>query len=257
MKTLATFIHTALLLGLTYGSALAQEFKLNRSTGSLVIREVNHVTISGHSGNEIIFRSSRGSAEEDSRAKGLRAISASGLEDNTGLGISVVEKGSTVEVRQLKKMDGPDITILIPAGVSIRYEHNSPYGDDLTISQFSGAVDVSIVHNDVKLDNVTGPITVKAIHSDVTITYNSPPTSPCFTSSEHGAVDVALPVNTSARLTLSTEFGEILVDPAFKIDLAQKDNMTRYNDLIEGQLNSGSTEIKLSSTHSNIYLRKK
>ena len=59
------------------------------TAGKLDIREVNNVTIEGYSGNEIVFSSLDGSREKDKRAEGLRAVSAMGREDNTGLGLSV------------------------------------------------------------------------------------------------------------------------------------------------------------------------
>src|SRR5688572_31395905 len=102
------------------GVAIAQEYKLNKNSGTLEIREVNHVTIEGHAGNEIIFSSSD-DGDVDDRAKGLRVIGSMGLEDNTGIGLSVMDKGSIVEVRQLVETDGRDIKILVPKNVIVSY----------------------------------------------------------------------------------------------------------------------------------------
>ena len=100
-----------ILIGMLLTSGLwAQEFKLPKRTGQLNIQEVNNVKIEGYSGNEIVFSSSSFSKDKDDRAKGLRAISSIGLEDNTGLGLSVVETDGVIEVRQLKKMDGTSTT---------------------------------------------------------------------------------------------------------------------------------------------------
>ena len=157
----------AMAFGLLIGVANAQEYKLNKSSGTLEIREVNHVTIEGHSGNEIIFTSRDEDRDDDDRAKGLRAISSMGLEDNTGIGLSVVDKGNVIEVRQLKKMEGPDIKILVPKNVVVSYYHTSPHGDEIEIKNFEGQVDVSTVHNGVVLTNVTGPLNVKTVHGDI------------------------------------------------------------------------------------------
>ena len=101
---------TALMV-MTMGFLQAQEYKVAKSTGRLEIKEVNHVVIEGYAGNEIIFTSKNDKREEDERAKGLRPISGSGLEDNSGIGLSVVDKGGIIEVQQLKKMDGPEVTL--------------------------------------------------------------------------------------------------------------------------------------------------
>src|SRR5688572_18491188 len=79
------------------GTINAQEYKVAKSTGSLEISEVNDVTIEGYSGTEIIFTSRGHENDDDERAKGLRAISSLGLEDNTGIGLSVVTKGEVIE----------------------------------------------------------------------------------------------------------------------------------------------------------------
>ena len=145
----------------------AQEYKLAKNTGELNIQEVNHVKIEGYGGKEIIFSSSSYSHDRDDRAKGLRAISGLGLEDNTGLGLSVMEANGVVEVRQLKKMDGPNILIKVPQGMGIKYVHTSPYGSDVEIKNVEGNLSVSTVHNDVKLENTTGLLNVRTVHGDI------------------------------------------------------------------------------------------
>ena len=247
----------AMAFGLLIGVANAQEYKLNKSSGTLEIREVNHVTIEGHSGNEIIFTSRDEDHDDDDRAKGLRAISSMGLEDNTGIGLSVVDKGNVIEVRQLKKMEGPDIKILVPKNVVVSYYHTSPHGDEIEIKNFEGQVDVSTVHNGVVLTNVTGPLNIKTVHGDIDASLGAALKSPVNIESVHGHVDVALPLTTKANLKLSTNFGEILVDPDFKIEIEKTGDMIKYSDKVSGKINGGGIEIDLSATHNNVYLRKK
>ena len=247
----------AMAFGLLIGVANAQEYKLNKSSGTLEIREVNHVTIEGHSGNDIIFSSRDEDRDDDDRAKGLRAISSMGLEDNTGIGLSVIDKGNVIEVRQLKKMEGPEIKILVPKNVVVSYYHTSPHGDEIEIKNFDGQVDVSTVHNGVVLTNVTGPLNVKTVHGDIEASLGAALKSPINIESVHGHVDVALPLTTKANLKLSTNFGEILVDPDFKIAIEKTGEMIKYSDKVSGKINGGGIEIDLSATHNNVYLRKK
>lgn len=239
------------------GVIYAQEYKLNKSSGTLEIQEVNNVTIEGHNGNEIIFSSRDHDRDHDDRAKGLRAISSMGLEDNTGIGLSVVDKGNVIEVRQLKKMDGPDIKIMVPKGVIVSYSHTSPHGDEIEIKNVEGEVDVSTVHNGVILSNVTGPLNIKTMHGDIEASLGTALKGPISLQSMHGHVDVALPVATKANMKLSTQFGEILVDPDFKIEIDRTGNMIKYSDNVTGKINGGGIDITLSSPHNNVYLRKK
>ncbi len=239
------------------GSLYAQEYKVSKNSGTLEIREVNNVVIEGHSGSEIIFTSRDNGRDDDERAKGLRAISSMGLEDNTGLGLSVIEKGNVIEVRQLKKTDGPDITIKVPKTVKVAFHHTSPHGQAIEFKNFDGQVDVSTVHSGVVLANATGAINIKTVHGDVDATFETAPKSPVSIESVHAHVDVALPADTKANLKLSTHFGEILVDPDFKIEIERSGDMVRYSDNVSGKINGGGIEIDLSATHDNVYLRKK
>ena len=235
----------------------AQEYKLNKASGRLDISEVNQVTIVGHSGNEIIFTASDHDRGHDERAKGLRSISSFGLEDNTGLGISVVDKGNVVEVRQLKKMDGPDITIKVPKGISISLSHTSPHGSDITISNYDGQLEISTMHNDVRLQNVTGQIKINTIHGNVDASFDTTPRLPVSIESVHGHVDIAVPTAIKANVKLSTNFGEILVDPDLKIEIERTGEMVKYSDKVVGKINGGGVDLNLSAAHDNVYLRKK
>lgn len=254
MKKIMT---TIILASITVGSLYAQEYKVAKSSGRIEIKEVNHVIVEGYTGNEIVFTSRSGKHEKDERAVGLRAVSNNGLEDNTGLGISVLEKSGVIEVQQLKKTNGPEITIKVPKGVVVSYSHSSPYGSDVELKDLEGEIEVSTLHNGVKLDNVTGPMTVKTIHGDIEASIGANIKSPVSIVSVHGHVDVAIPVTTKANLKLGTVYGEIFVDPDFKIEIERSGNMVKYSDNVAGKINGGGLDINLSSTHNNVYLRKK
>lgn len=236
----------------------AQEFKLAKTSGKLIIGEVNNVTIEGYDGKEIVFSSLDNSREKDKRAEGLRAISSMGLEDNTGIGLSVVDKGATIEVNQLKKMDGPKVKIMLPKGVAISYAHSSPHGSNIKVKNIESEIEISTVHNGVYLDNVTGPMTVKTVHGSIDALFSGNMKSPISIVSVHGPVDITIPLATKATLSLSTNYGEIFVDPAIKIDFEGQGDWKVYgSNKISGKMNGGGLDFKLSSTHNNIYLRKK
>src|SRR6478609_5900378 len=112
-----SIIISALVL-LTAFWVQAQEFKVSKNSGRLQLY-LGRVTVEGHSGNEIIFSSNNSREEKDERATGLRTINSLGLEDNTGLGINVTDKGNVIEVHQIKKTNAPDIKILVPKSVIV------------------------------------------------------------------------------------------------------------------------------------------
>ena len=66
-----------------------------------------------------------------------------------------------------------------------------------------------------------------------------------------------IPAATKANLKMSTSYGEILVDPEFKIDIDRQGEMIRYSDQVSGKINGGGTVIDLSCNYGKVYLRKK
>lgn len=243
---------------ITIGAGYAQEYKLAKSSGKLEIKEVNNVIIEGYNGNEIVFSSLDGSREKDRRADGLRAVSNMGLEDNTGIGLAVLDKGTTYQVYQLKKMDGPRVKIMVPKGVSIYYSHSSPHGSDVKFKNVESEIEISTVHNGVHLENVSGPMNVKTVHGEIEADFSTNMKSPISITSAHGLVDITIPAATKATMSMSTSYGEIFVDPAFKLEIEPKSDWVKYgSNKVNGKINGGGLDFTLSSTHNNIYLRKK
>ncbi len=240
-------------------NVMAQEFKLSKSSGKLIVKEVNKVEFEGTSGNEIIFSTDDGGRKTNERAEGLRIINAMGLEDNTGIGLSVTDKGGNIEVYQLSKMSYKTYTIKVPKGVSIVYEHSGTQGSKAKFTKVESEISTSTLHNGVILQDVTGPMTINTVHGSIDVVFSEvSQRSPASIISVHGLVDVTLPSSTKSNLKIYTNWGEVFASPDLKIEFEQSGDMKRYggNDM-RGKLNGGGVEMTLSSTHNNIYLRKK
>jgi predicted membrane protein len=236
----------------------AQDFKLAKTTGRLEIH-LGNVRVEGHNGNEIIFSSldNDRDEDEDNRSKGLRAINGSGLDDNTGLGINVADKGNVVEVYQLKKMNSPEIKILVPKGMIVSYEHSSQYGGDAVFKNLENEIEISTHYNSVELENITGPVTAKVIYGHIEANFSQNVKGPLSLVSIYGYVDVTLPLATKANLKLATSYGEILVAPEYKIDIDKDGGMVQYSDKVNGKINGGGMGIDIRSDYGKVYLRKK
>jgi predicted membrane protein len=241
---------------LAIGTTQAQEFKVAKSSGRLELN-IGRVTVEGHNGNEIIFSSSNSRDSKDERAEGLRAINGSGLEDNTGLGINVTQKGDVVEVSQLKKMNSPDVKILVPKGVIVSFSHESQYGGKATFKNMENEIEVSANYNSIELENVTGPLTIKTVYGHVEADLSTNVKGPISIVSIYGYVDVTMPASIKANIKMSTSYGEILVAPEIKIDIDKQGDFVRYNDKVYGKINGGGMNVDFRSDYSKIYLRKK
>ncbi|HYC84483.1 MAG TPA: DUF4097 family beta strand repeat-containing protein [Chryseosolibacter sp.] len=238
-------------------TAGAQEFKIAKTTGRLEIH-TGKVTVEGHNGNEIIFSGSGSKGSKDKRAEGLTALNSLGLQDNTGLGINVTEKGNVIEVYQLKKTSSPDITIKVPKGVIVSFTHESQYGGTARFKNLENEIEVSAQYNSVELENVTGPLTVKTIYGGVDASFGSSIRNPVSIVSVYGHVDVSLPTTTKANLKMSTSYGEIFVAPEFNLEVDKRGGMIVVSDRVSGKLNGGGElSIDLTANYGKIYLRKK
>ena len=179
------------------------------------------------------------------------------MEDNTGLGINVTDKGNVIEVYQLKKTNSPDIKILVPKGVIVSFTHESQYGGKARFKNMENEIEVDAQYNGVELENVTGPLTVKSIYGGIDADFGTTIKEPISIVSIYGHVDVTIPQNTKADLRLSTSYGEILVAPEFNIEVEKTGSMIRYSDKVSGKINGGGIDIDLSANYGKIYLRKK
>jgi len=238
------------------GVAHGQEYKLAKNSGRLEIY-LGRVTVEGHNGNEIIFTSEDRDKDDDERAKGLRSVNSLGLDDNTGLGINVTDKGNVVEVHQLKKTNSPDIKILVPKGMIVYFSHDSQYGGEAHFKNLTNEIEVSAQYNSVELENVTGPLTVKTIYGHVDAVFDANVKGPISIVSVYGYADVTLPLATKANLKLNTSYGEIFVAPEFKIDIERKGSMIEYSDKVAGTINGGGMNIDITCNYGKVYLRKK
>lgn len=247
-------IITVTLALLIPGGLKAQEFKLAKSSGRLELR-IGKVTVEGTSGNEIIFTSRDYDKKKDERAQGLKEINGMGLDDNTGLGINVEDKGNVVTVRQLKKMNSPNVKILVPKGVIVSYEYDSQYGGDVNFKNIENEIEVAAQYNSVELENVTGPLTVKTIYGHVEATFDTNVKGPISIVSVYGYADVTLPLTIKANIRMSTSYGEIYVSPDFKIEIDRPGD--REGDRVSGKINGGGMNIDLNCSYGKVYLRKK
>ncbi|WP_314243111.1 DUF4097 family beta strand repeat-containing protein [Empedobacter tilapiae] len=238
----------------TTESETIQSYKLSVNKGKLKI-DLGRTTIEGYDGKEIIFSKKQTSKKVDERAKGLRAINANGLDDNTGLGINVVEKNGIVEVVQLNRITPPNISIKVPKAMLIYFDHQSQFGSTVTLRNLENEIEVSTSYNSIVLENVTGPATVNSIYGNIDAKFSQNVKGPLSVVSIYGRVDVTIPKTVKANVKASTSYGEILVAPELPLKMESKSGMIRYNDQLNATLNEGGTGFTFRSDYGKIYLR--
>ena len=112
------------------------------------------------------------------------------------------------------------------------------------------------LNGSVELKDINGPVTANALNGDIEVTFGKvTQSSPISIYTTNGAVDVTMPGDTPANLSMSTVNGEVYSN--FDIKQIKKDGMTTYSSRkTNATVNGGGVAIKLKSTNGSIYLRK-
>jgi hypothetical protein len=216
------------------------------------IESKTDIVVKTHSSNQLLIKSGP-EIKTPERAKGLKLVGEGGT-DNTNVGFSVVQDGSTLIIHNLRKNKGGEIYLPASKNISVK----STWNGDIEIDGFSGEIEADAqLNGGVKLMNVNGPVTANSLNGEIEVTFgNVTQSSPISLYSTNGAVDVSLPSSTPANLALSTLNGNVYTD--FDIKADEKDGMKSVlGRNINASINGGGVKISLKSTNGNMYLRKK
>ncbi len=159
---------------------------------------------------------------------------------------------------------------------------------DITVSNITGNVEVSAIEGDIDLTGISGVVNASTVNGDVAVVMNriTAGESPLYFSSVDGDVDVTIPSDTKASLTMQTVDGDVYTD--FDLTINSSVAGTGQNrstgsaaatagssgsrstvpqarktpfgvitgNTVNGDINGGGREIRLSSVDGSIYLRK-
>ncbi|MEN1785532.1 MAG: DUF4097 family beta strand repeat-containing protein [Bacteroidota bacterium] len=207
------------------------------------------IELKTHSSKQLLIKRR---AKRPERAAGLRLVGSGGT-DNTDVGFSVVQDGSNLIVKNLRKSE--KAIIYLPATQNIAVK--TTWNEDVTITGFSEEIEVDAkLNGDIKIVNVTGPVTANALNGAIEVIFTKvKQDSPTSIYTTNGVVDITMPSNTPATLSLGTVNGAVYTD--FDLQRPKKDGLTAISSQnIKGSINNGGVAIKLKSTNGNIYLRK-
>lgn len=235
------------------------------------LREIDDLMITGYDGAELKINRKGGDREVSEKYKGLRKISAGGKVDNTGFGLASQGFDDKVVISQVGKSNGI-IVVSVPNTAVVKVVQSTYRGGDLSVNNFKGELDVSMMYHDVRLSNVYGPAAVNTVYGGIEATYSAgPPAEDLHFHSTYNSVDVTLPNNVKADLRLSTSYGDMYtdfdIDVKANMDKGSKKEEDEYHGCddcphgnnrggLNGSLNGGGKLISLRATYQDIYLRK-
>lgn len=258
MKNLLFFI-TLFLLPAFLFPVKAQEYTHTLANSSENAIELTisrgEVYIEGHDSDEVIIRNLDYQAPPE-RAQGLRALYNS-AEDNTGIGLSVEEEEGVLKIVAASNNSG-DYRLTVPTRLRLKIEELNWGGTDIELKNHRGEIEINSKSGDMKLQNITGPVIANSTSGDMEIVMDElSQMGPTSISLVSGFIDITLPADSQADLSLSSISGEIYTDLDIDLSGREKEGMMRVGGgrNIRGTLNGGGVEMKLKTISGDIYLR--
>ncbi len=230
--------------------------KVSSSSGTLVVSGLNDVQIEAYDGTEIEFSTSDFDNEVDERASGLRLVNSLGLNDNTGMGLATKEENGQLIVSQISSSCDSEFEIRIPRSMMVICENTSNSAGDIVVKDVSKEIIISTTYGDVTLSNITGPMAVKSIYGSIDASFNEVSQEGSISlESVYDIVDVSIPENAKADVSLRTPYGEIYSNVDIEVETSE--GMRRVSSkTVKGTVNGGGVEFYVKASYDNIYLRK-
>ncbi len=255
MKTIQKSLLIIILL-ITTTAITAQDYTRSlQGIKTVKIGSATGITVKTHNNNQLLIKGLE-KRKAPEKAKGLKAVYAAG-NDNTGLGVSIKKEGEILVIKNLKSIHSEDLEVYLPKNINVSINNYSI--GDILIEGFSSEIEVRSNAGEIDIIEVTGPIVAKTSAGDIRVIFNNVnQTSPISLISSAGDVDVSLPKNTPANLSLKSSIGEVYTD--FELDYGKENDTMKIvggNRSIKTQINNGGVAISLRSSAGNIYLRKK
>ncbi len=267
----------AIVMGLTVGVlCYAQDTATNRVSVPLsdptrpAVVKVNvlsgEITVKGYPGKEVIVESRlQGEVRIHGRAKpepeDLKRI------PNTASGIDVKEENNIVSITS-GPMDGHAvITLQVPSRCSLKLK--AVNGREIKVDDVDGEIEVNSINGAVNLTNVSGSVVAHALNGDVVVRLLKPdPSKPMSFTSLNGNIDVTLPPDAKANVSMKSNQGEVYSD--FDMQLSPTAAKTEVQDShgqaakyhykvdrsTSGKINGGGPEFQFKTFSGNIYIRK-
>ncbi|MEN7546824.1 DUF4097 family beta strand repeat-containing protein [Rapidithrix thailandica] len=248
-----------LALQITYG----QTYKMVITNPQDITLDINilnsELIIEGYDGKELII-TAEGHEPAPERAKGLKPL-YSNVEDNSGIGLSIVSKGNQIDITRASRKS-IQYHFKVPRKANITIGQGNIPGEDLHIKNMEGELAVQTLNGDVTLENVSGPLYISSTSGDVVVKFSELNQSKnSAIAAVSGFVDITLPSREKANLKLSSISGEVFTDLSLEFEKRKNGEglqpLTFGHNTIKASLNGGGVELHVKAISGDIYLRKK
>lgn len=214
------------------------------------------ITVKTHSGDDVIVGTEASSSRQEHQG-GMRRIGVSAR------GLEVVADDNVITVHD--RNGNGSVYITVPVNTSLK------------LHTLSGGIDVDGVHGEVEvhtsnghltLTNISGTVTADSQNGPIRVAMDSVDASkPLTFSTLNGVVDLTLPADLKANLTVKSSHGSVYSD--FDVTLGGSRATTerngssdgryriRIDDTIRGSINGGGADLTIHTLNGAVYIRKK
>ena len=103
-----------------------------------------------------------------------------------------------------------EFKISVPRGIALNLKTQA--GGDLQVKGVEGDVEIDNMNGEVKLEGLVGQATISTMNGEVRASYAKVPQKPISIISMNGEIDLRVPADTKANISMSTHNGSILTD---------------------------------------------
>jgi DUF4097 and DUF4098 domain-containing protein YvlB len=183
-------------------------------------------------------------------------------------GLDIREENNVVTIKTDIFNQSGDLLILVPRRTSL--ELKSMNGGDISVENVEGEIEVENLNGAIRLKDVAGSVVAHSLNGEVVADLKSiDPSKAMSFSTMNGKIDVSLPSDLRANVSMKTDNGEILSDFEVKLDSSAKMNESgggrqpdgtyhiHMDKTLHGTINGGGPEYKFRSFNGQIIIRKR
>jgi DUF4097 and DUF4098 domain-containing protein YvlB len=214
------------------------------------------ITVKTHGSDDVTVEGA-GARSREERQDGMRRIGVSTR------GLEVVEDDNVISIRNSN--GNGDVTIVVPVNTSLKL-HTLSGG--INVDGVHGEVEVHTLNGHLTLNNISGTVTADSQNGPIKVNMDSVDGGkPLTFSTLNGVVDLTLPADLKADLTVKSTHGPVYSD--FDVTLGGRRTVVerngssdgryriRIDETIRGTINGGGIDLTIHTLNGAVYIRKK
>jgi DUF4097 and DUF4098 domain-containing protein YvlB len=219
------------------------------------------ITVKGYEGKEVVVEARARNQESERPSGGPKRLNIS----TTGL--TVEEENNEVRVSTESWARTIDVTITVPVHTSLKLR--AVNDGDIVVTGVDGELDVDDVNGSVTLNNISGSAVAHALNGKLLATFaHVNPQKPMAFSSLNGDIDVTLPADVKANVSIRSDRGDVFSDFDVQLQTSAPQQVVedgrgkggkyrvKIDKTVHGTINGGGPEYQFTNFQGQIYIRR-